>query len=82
MIFTLVWAAINLIWNLPIVLNVVLDTCLLYTIVWSCTTRVFATSWPNKKQWCQLSSGPVCDTKFLILEILLCLVAGLALATA
>jgi hypothetical protein len=88
MIFTFVFAAINLIWNFPTFLNIILDIYLPYRILWSCVLRMLVLVRPNES-WCQerftnklVHNKSMCGAKLLALEILLGFVIGLASAVA
>ena len=88
MMYTYVLAGINLIWNFPVFLYVILDIYLSYRIAWSCVIKMLVSARPNRC-WCPdifsgqpVYSKPVCDAKLHALEILLIILEGLALAIA
>jgi len=83
------FAAINLIWNFPVILNIFLDIYLIYMIAWHSVVRFLVIGGRPNRWWCYKrgTNIPVddkakCDAKLLALEILLIFVYGLALAVA
>ena len=83
MFFAFVLAGINLIWNFPVFINILIDIYLSYRILWFyVTTFLVIYPWPKEVYWCpdQAHNKPVCNTKLIALQILLGIVIGLVSA--